>query len=89
MKMSKAKLYAQLLADEVGAAHFNKMMKKTLKSAPDTYSVENPEYFRYTWMWALPKKHWFALWADAYAEAEENYWEECDRKNFPEDFVEE
>jgi hypothetical protein len=37
-------------------------------------------------MWALPKKHWFALWADAYAEAEENYWEESDRKNFPEDF---
>jgi hypothetical protein len=40
-------------------------------------------------MWALPKKHWFVLWADAYAEAEENYWEESDRKNFPEDFVEE
>ena len=57
MKMSKAKLYAQLLADAEGEAHFDKMMKKTLKSAPDTYSVENPEYFRYTWMWALPKKH--------------------------------
>jgi hypothetical protein len=88
MKMSKAKLYAQLLADAEGEAHFNKMMKKTLKNASNTWDVENPEYFRYTWMWALPKKHWFVLWADAYQIAEEDYWEECDRKNFPEDFLE-
>jgi hypothetical protein len=86
MKMSKARLYAQLLADAEGEAHFNKMMKKTLKSAENAYDVENPEYFRYTWMWALPKKHWHSKWMEEYLIAEEAYWEECDRKNFPEDF---
>ena len=87
MKMSKARLYTLLLNDAEGEAHFNKIMKKTLKTAQDTYSVENPEYFRYTWMWALPKKHWHAKWMEEYLIAEEAYWEECDRKNFPEDFL--
>jgi len=34
----------------------------------------------------LPKKHWHAKWMEEYLIAEEAYWEECDRKNFPEDF---
>lgn len=87
MKMSKARLYTLLLNDVEGETHFTKTMRKMLKGRDvKPYDVENPEYFRYHWMWSLPKRHWHAQWMAQYLEAEEAYWEECDRRDFPEDF---
>jgi hypothetical protein len=73
-KLSKKKIYVDMLADPVVAETYEKVIQKLARRARETYELKNPCYVTPELLHALPKKHWMKIFCEAsedYAESDE------------------